>query len=72
MVGTVGGLRTGEAARLLGLSEQTVRTLVRRRQLVAVQTPYGLLVDEADAHRLAAEREQIAARRCAGSGGRHE
>jgi len=56
----IDGLRTGEAARLLGLSEQTVRTLVRRRQLEAVQTPYGLLVDEADARRLAAEREQSA------------
>ena len=60
MPGVIAGLRTGEAARVLGLSEQTVRTLVRRRQLVAVQTPYGLLVDEADAHRLAAQREHAA------------
>ena len=66
MVATVDGLRTGQAARLLGLSEQTVRTLVRRRQLAAVQTPYGLLVDEADAHRLAAQREEVALERSTG------
>jgi len=63
MPGVIAGLRTGEAARVLGLSEQTVRTLVRRRQLAAVRTPYGLLVDEADAHRLAGERERIARER---------
>ena len=56
MQATIEGLRTGEAARLLGVSEQSVRTLVRRRKLLATVTPLGLLVDEADAHRLAAER----------------
>jgi len=69
MPAVIDGLRTGQAARLLGLSEQSVRTLVRRRKLVAIKTPYGLLVDEADAHRLAAEREQTAARRYARTGG---
>jgi len=61
MVATVDGLTTGQAARLLGLSEQSVRGLVRRRKLVAVRTALGLLVDEVDARRLAAERDRARA-----------
>jgi len=63
MVATVDGLTTGQAARLLGLSEQSVRGLVRAGKLAAVQTPLGALIDEADAHRLAAARDQIARER---------
>lgn len=63
MPATLDGLRTGEAARLLGLSEQTTRALARAGKLRATQTALGLLVDEADAHRLAAERELIAQER---------
>lgn len=58
MQADVEGLTTGQAARLLGLSEQSVRDFVRRGLLRAVQTPLGAIVDEEDAHRLAAKREQ--------------
>lgn len=61
MVTTIGGLRTGEAARMIGVSEQTIRSLVRRGLLRAMQTPHGVLIDDTDAHRLAAERERAGA-----------
>ena len=60
MPATVDGLRTSEAARLLGLSEQTVRGLVRAGKLPAIQTPYGALIDCQAAHNLAAQREAAA------------
>ena len=57
MLATVDGLRTGEAVRLLVVSEQTVRAFVRARKLRATVTPLGLLMDEPDAHRLAESRQ---------------
>src|SRR3712207_2827235 len=60
MPATIDGLRTGEAARLIGVSEQTVRGPVRAGKLKAVSTPLGALIDEDSAHQLAAAREQAA------------
>jgi excisionase family DNA binding protein len=60
MPATIEGLRTGEAARLIGVSEQTVRGLVRAGKLRAVQTPLGALIDEDSAHQLADAREKAA------------
>ncbi len=57
---TIDGLRTGQAARLIGVSEQTIRALVRAGTLKSVSTPLGVLVDEDDAHRLAEQRDQRA------------
>ena len=58
MPATIDGLRTGEAARLLGVSEQSVRGFICAGKLRAVQTPLGALVDEESAHQLAEAREQ--------------
>ena len=61
---TIDGLRTGEAARLIGVSEQTIRAMVRAGTLKAATTALGVLVDVDDAHRLAEAR---AATRVGGS-----
>ena len=53
---TVDGLRTGEAARMIGVSEQTIRAFVRTGKLRGATTALGVLIDEDDAHRVAAER----------------
>jgi len=58
MVATLDGMTTAEAARALGLSEQTVRGLVRSGKLPSVRTPPGSVIDEAGVHRLSAERER--------------
>lgn len=58
MTTDVNGLTTSQAARLLGVSEQSVRDFVRRGALEAVQTPHGSVIDSDDAHRLAATRER--------------
>ncbi len=57
---TIGGLRTGEAARLIGMSEQSVRAFVRAGTLKATRTPLGLLIDADDARRLADQRDRLA------------
>lgn len=63
MPATIDGLRTGEAARLIGVSEQTIRAWVRDGRLPATRTPLGALVDAAAVAQLAAEREQAARER---------
>jgi excisionase family DNA binding protein len=68
MPATIDGLRTGEAARLIGVSEQTVRGLVRAGKLQAVSTPLGALIDEDATRQLAAVRQ--AAQREKGLAGR--
>ena len=69
MPAVIGGLRTGEAARVLGVSEQSVRSWARAGRLPYTATPYGALFDTRAVHTLAAQRERIARTR---SGGRHE
>ena len=54
-------LSTSEAARLLGVSGQWVRVLVKRRALRAVRGPLGYLV-----HRASVEAEAERRRRRAG------
>jgi excisionase family DNA binding protein len=68
MTTDVDGLTTSQAARLLGLSEQTIRDFVKRGTLPATSTPHGSLIDEAAAHRLATERERQRRERRAGRG----
>ena len=63
MPATVDGLRTSEAARMIGVSEQTIRAWVRACLLSHVQTPLGALIDSQAAHDLAAQRDQQARER---------
>jgi len=63
MLGTDRALTTAQAARVLGISEQSVRAWTRAGKLQATVTPLGLLIDEQSAHRLAAEREEAARER---------
>ncbi len=51
-------LTTSQAARILGLSDQSVRALARSGKLPATQTPLGMLLDPLAVHALAAERER--------------
>jgi len=60
MPATVDGLRTSEAARMIGVSEQTIRTWVRRGMTPHVATPLGALLDSQAVHDLAARREAAA------------
>jgi hypothetical protein len=53
-------LKTGEAARQLGLSAQRVRQLVDDDAPTAVATPYGLLFRPADVEALAKRRAEKA------------
>ena len=53
-------LSTSEAARVLGVASETLRTWVRRRKIPARVSPLGLLFDTQDVHDLAAQRELIA------------
>jgi excisionase family DNA binding protein len=57
---TEGGLEhtvtSGEAARLLGVSQTWVGMRVKRGQLRATATPLGRLIDRAGVERLAAKR----------------
>ena len=53
-------MSTSEAARVLGVASETLRTWVRRRKIAARVSPLGMLFDVADVHELAAKREQIA------------
>jgi len=53
-------MSTSEAARVLGVASETLRTWVRRRKIAAHASPLGLLFDVQDVHDLAAQREQIA------------
>jgi excisionase family DNA binding protein len=57
-------LTTSQAGRVLGISDQTVRLMLKRGRLSYTPTPYGALIDRADCERLAAERR---ARQSAGS-----
>lgn len=49
-------LRTGEAARILEVSDVTVRAMVREGKLAAQETPLGMLFDPAEVERVRAER----------------
>lgn len=67
-------LSPSQAGAMLGTSGQWVTQLARRKQLDAVQTPLGWLVNPADVERLAAERlkkaeQKISAMRSAQSAG---
>jgi len=53
-------LSTSEAARVLGVASETLRTWVRRRKIAARVSPLGMLFDVADVHDLAAQREHAA------------
>jgi len=53
-------MSTSEAARVLGVASETLRTWVRRRKIAARVSPLGMLFDVQDVHELAAQREQIA------------
>jgi len=56
-------LSTSEAARVLGIASETLRSWVRRRKIAARMTPLGMLFDIDDVHQLAAKREQAARER---------
>ena len=60
-------LTTSQAARALGVSEQTVRQWARSRRLRSEATPLGRLFDAVDVGRLIAIREALARER-GGSG----
>ena len=51
-------LTTSAAARRAGVSEQTIRSWMRRGLLAAEQTPLGALLDAADVDAAIAERER--------------
>ncbi len=52
-------LTTSQAARILGLSDQSVRAFVRSGRLPAMATPLGMLLDPLIVHALAAARERV-------------
>ena len=58
-------LTTGQAARLLGISAERVRQLVREGKLDATSTPLGLLFDLRAVGELLAERRQTKGREAA-------
>lgn len=49
-------LTTGQVARLTGLSQAWIRTLIRKGELRCIESPVGFLVPRTDAEVLAAER----------------
>lgn len=49
-------ISTGEASRLLGVSQQSIRNFIRDGKLKATKTQLGNLVDQADVERLREER----------------
>ncbi len=51
-------LTTSQAARILGLTDQSVRALVRSGKLPAMTTPLGMLLDPLVVHALADQRER--------------
>ena len=59
-------LTTAQAARAIGVSEQSVRQWARSRVLRSELTPLGRLFDVRDVGRLIATREQQARERAAG------
>ena len=61
-------LTTSQAARALGVSEQTVRQWARSRRLRSEATPLGRLFDAVDVGRLIAIREALARERRSDSG----
>ncbi len=58
----VGMLRTGEAARRLGISQEALRSWVRRGKIRCVETPFGRLFERGEVNRLAVERAVMAGR----------
>ena len=57
MLATAEQLTTAQAARALGVSEQTVRVLTRAGTLPAQFTPLGALLDGQAVHDRAVQRE---------------
>ncbi len=53
-------MTTGQAARLLGLSPDRIRQLVRSGQLVSIPTPLGVLITRDALDRLIAKRRSNA------------
>ena len=54
---TVEWLTPARAARILGVTPQRVRQMMRSGELVCVHTPLGRLADPASVERLRVERE---------------
>jgi predicted site-specific integrase-resolvase len=50
-------LTTSAAARIAGVSAETVRAWVRAGRLAVISTPLGMLIDRASLGHLIAERE---------------
>ena len=59
-------LTTAQAARAIGVSEQTIRVWTRSRRLRAELTPYGALYDPVEVGRMIAQREAAQRERAAG------
>ena len=63
-------LTTGQAARAIGVSEQTIRIWTRSKRLRGEPTPLGHLYDAREVGRVIAQREALARERRTGSGGK--
>ena len=63
-------LTTGQTARALGMSEQTIRIWTRAKRLRGEPTPLGHLYDAREVGRVIAQREALARERRTGSGGK--
>ena len=63
-------LTTAQAARAIGVSEQTIRIWTRSKRLRGEPTPLGHLYDAREIGRVIAQREALARERRGGSGGK--